>query len=103
MSAFYHWTLPPTTPTQAQALPAIMSGRDLIGCAKTGSGKTLAFVLPMLRHIVDQRALEAGEGPIALLLTPTRELALQIHRGMGKKTTWHHYPSFSRSSFCVVF
>ena len=41
-------------PIQAQALPAIMSGRDCIGIAKTGSGKTLAFVLPMLRHIKDQ-------------------------------------------------
>ena len=41
-------------PIQAQALPAIMSGRDCIGIAKTGSGKTLAFVLPMLRHIRDQ-------------------------------------------------
>jgi ATP-dependent RNA helicase DDX46/PRP5 len=67
-------------PIQAQAMPAIMSGRDLIGCAKTGSGKTLAFVLPMLRHIMDQRPVEATEGPIGLLLTPTRELALQIHR-----------------------
>ena len=44
-------------PIQAQALPAIMSGRDCIGIAKTGSGKTLAFVLPMLRHIKDQARL----------------------------------------------
>ncbi len=44
-------------PIQAQALPAIMSGRDCIGIAKTGSGKTLAFVLPMLRHIKDQVSL----------------------------------------------
>ena len=43
---------------QAQALPAIMSGRDCLGIAKTGSGKTLAFVLPMLRHIKDQRPIE---------------------------------------------
>lgn len=41
-------------PIQAQAVPAIMSGRDCIGIAKTGSGKTLAFLLPMLRHIKDQ-------------------------------------------------
>ena len=41
-------------PIQAQALPAIMAGRDCLGIAKTGSGKTLAFVLPMLRHIKDQ-------------------------------------------------
>lgn len=51
------------TPIQAQAIPAIMSGRDLIGIAKTGSGKTIAFLLPMFRHILDQRPLEEGEGP----------------------------------------
>ncbi|KAL0607827.1 LOW QUALITY PROTEIN: putative ATP-dependent RNA helicase DDX46 [Plecturocebus cupreus] len=52
------------TPIQTQAIPAIMSGRDLIGIAKTGSGKTIAFLLPMFRHIMDQRSLEEGEGPI---------------------------------------
>ena len=52
------------TPIQAQAIPAIMSGRDLIGIAKTGSGKTIAFLLPMFRHIMDQRPLEESEGPI---------------------------------------
>jgi ATP-dependent RNA helicase DDX46/PRP5 len=67
------------TPIQAQAIPAVMSGRDVIGIAKTGSGKTLAFVLPMLRHILDQPPLESGDGPIGLIMTPTRELALQIH------------------------
>lgn len=52
------------TPIQAQAIPAIMSGRDMIGIAKTGSGKTIAFLLPMFRHIMDQRPLEEGEGPL---------------------------------------
>jgi ATP-dependent RNA helicase DDX46/PRP5 len=52
-----------------------MNGRDVIGIAETGSGKTLAFVIPMLRHIKDQRPLEDGEGPIALIMAPTRELA----------------------------
>ncbi|RWS14530.1 ATP-dependent RNA helicase DDX46-like protein [Dinothrombium tinctorium] len=66
------------TPIQCQAIPAIMSGRDVIGIAKTGSGKTLAFVLPMLRHILDQPPLEIGDGPIAIIMTPTRELATQI-------------------------
>ena len=55
-----------------------MSGRDLIGIAETGSGKTLAYILPMLRHVLDQRALKEGEGPIALIMSPTRELAFQI-------------------------
>ncbi|KNC97730.1 uncharacterized protein SPPG_07192 [Spizellomyces punctatus DAOM BR117] len=68
------------TPIQAQAIPAVMSGRDVIGIAKTGSGKTIAFLLPMFRHIKDQRPLEAQEGPIALIMTPTRELAVQIHK-----------------------
>lgn len=66
------------TPIQAQAIPAIMSGRDVIGIAKTGCGKTLSFLLPMFRHILDQPVLEKGEGPIAVVITPTRELATQI-------------------------
>ncbi|KAA1116271.1 ATP-dependent RNA helicase ddx42 [Puccinia graminis f. sp. tritici] len=68
------------TPIQGQAVPAIMSGRDVIGVAKTGSGKTLAFLLPMFRHIKDQRPLDALEGPIAMIMTPTRELATQIYK-----------------------
>jgi len=68
------------TSIQAQAIPAIMSGRDVIGVAKTGSGKTIAFLLPLFRHIKDQRPLEQMEGPIALVMTPTRELAVQIHK-----------------------
>ncbi|KAJ7667870.1 P-loop containing nucleoside triphosphate hydrolase protein [Mycena polygramma] len=71
-----------TAPTsiQAQAIPAIMSGRDVIGVAKTGSGKTIAFLLPLFRHIKDQRPLEQMEGPLAIVMTPTRELAVQIHK-----------------------
>ncbi|XP_016374669.1 probable ATP-dependent RNA helicase DDX46 [Sinocyclocheilus rhinocerous] len=72
------------TPIQAQAIPAIMSGRDLIGIAKTGSGKTIAFLLPMFRHILDQRPVGEAEGPIAMIMTPTRELALQITKECKK-------------------
>ncbi|TFK76034.1 P-loop containing nucleoside triphosphate hydrolase protein [Pluteus cervinus] len=68
------------TSIQAQAIPAIMSGRDVIGVAKTGSGKTIAFLLPLFRHIKDQRPLDQMEGPVAIVMTPTRELAVQIHR-----------------------
>lgn len=68
------------TSIQAQAIPAIMSGRNVIGVAKTGSGKTIAFLLPMFRHIKDQRPLESQEGPISLIMTPTRELAVQIFK-----------------------
>ena len=67
------------TPIQAQAIPAVLSGRDVIGIAKTGSGKTAAFLWPMLGHIVSQRQLLKGEGPIGLILVPTRELAMQIY------------------------
>jgi ATP-dependent RNA helicase DDX46/PRP5 len=68
------------TSIQCQAIPAIMSGRDVIGVAKTGSGKTIAFLLPMFRHIKDQRQLDSMDGPIALVMSPTRELATQIHK-----------------------
>ncbi|KAM3289243.1 hypothetical protein P3S67_017530 [Capsicum chacoense] len=71
-------------PIQAQALPIIMSGRDCIGIAKTGSGKTLAFVLPMLRHIMNQPSRESGDGPIGLIMAPTRELVQQIHSDIKK-------------------
>ena len=71
---------------QAQAIPVIMSGRDMIGIAKTGSGKTLAFLLPMFRHIADQEPLEEGDGPIAVIMTPTRELCLQIGKECRKFT-----------------
>ncbi|KAH6615168.1 hypothetical protein C7974DRAFT_443272 [Boeremia exigua] len=66
------------TAIQAQAIPIAESGRDLIGVAKTGSGKTLGFGIPMIRHILDQRPLKSSDGPIGLILAPTRELALQI-------------------------
>ncbi|KAJ0174552.1 hypothetical protein K1T71_009660 [Dendrolimus kikuchii] len=72
------------TPIQAQAIPAIMSGRDLIGIAKTGSGKTLAFILPMFRHVLDQSPLEDTDGPISLIMTPTRELCMQIGKDIKK-------------------
>lgn len=67
------------TPIQAQGIPALLSGRDCIGIAKTGSGKTVAFIWPMLVHIMAQPRLLKGEGPIALVLVPTRELAMQIY------------------------
>lgn len=74
----------PPMAIQAQAIPAIMSGRDCICVAKTGSGKTLAYVLPMLRHVKDQRPLARGEGPIALVIAPTRELVVQISKECKK-------------------
>ncbi|KAG7879391.1 hypothetical protein KL906_002725 [Ogataea polymorpha] len=63
------------TPIQCEALPNVMSGHDLIGIAKTGSGKTLAFLLPLFRQLL---ANPAAPSVRALVMTPTRELAMQI-------------------------
>nr|XP_022906743.1 probable ATP-dependent RNA helicase DDX46 [Onthophagus taurus] len=84
------------TPIQAQAIPAVMSGRDLIGIAKTGSGKTLAFLLPMFRHILDQPPLDETDGPISIIMTPTRELCMQIGKDIKKFTK-----SLNLHSVCV--
>jgi superfamily II DNA/RNA helicase len=58
--------------------PIILSGCDLIAIAETGSGKTVGFLLPGILHINAQPKVREGEGPIMLILTPTRELAMQI-------------------------
>ena len=71
------------TPIQRAAIGPILEGRDLIGCAQTGTGKTAAFVLPLLQLL--QRRAMGGNRPIrALILTPTRELALQIDENIGQ-------------------
>jgi ATP-dependent RNA helicase DDX41 len=70
------------TPIQIQGLPAILSGRDVIGIAFTGSGKSLAFSLPMIMAAMMEEKrmpLEGGEGPVGLVLCPSRELARQTH------------------------
>lgn len=69
----------PTT-IQSQAWPIALSGRDLVGIAQTGSGKTLAYIIPATIHISHQPKTQKGDGPIALILAPTRELAQQIER-----------------------
>jgi ATP-dependent RNA helicase DDX42 len=68
------------TAIQSQALPIILSGYDLLALAKTGSGKTFAYVWPVIVHILDQPQMEIGDGPIGLILAPTRELATQIYQ-----------------------
>ena len=77
------------TPIQAQAIPFVLKGRDLLGAAQTGTGKTAGFTLPMLQRLAEQGAQGAtGKQPIrALVLVPTRELAAQVHesvRNYGK-------------------
>ncbi|GIX64295.1 DEAD box polypeptide 17 [Babesia caballi] len=68
------------TPIQVQGWPIALSGRDVIGIAETGSGKTLAFLLPAVVHINAQHLLRPGDGPIVLVLAPTRELVEQIRQ-----------------------
>lgn len=72
------------TPIQVQGLPAILSGRDMIGIAFTGSGKTLAFTLPLVMWALQEEMrmpLARGEGPIGIVMAPARELARQHYEG----------------------
>ncbi|XP_048487617.1 ATP-dependent RNA helicase dbp2 isoform X1 [Plutella xylostella] len=73
---------PNPTPIQAQGWPIALSGRDMVGIAQTGSGKTLAYILPAIVHIINQPRLLRDDGPIVLVLAPTRELAQQIQQGL---------------------
>lgn len=66
------------TPIQAQGWPMALSGRDMVGIAETGSGKTISFVLPALVHAKAQEPLRENDGPVVLILAPTRELCTQI-------------------------
>ncbi|XP_022060978.1 probable ATP-dependent RNA helicase DDX17 isoform X1 [Acanthochromis polyacanthus] len=68
------------TAIQAQGFPVALSGKDMVGIAQTGSGKTLAYLLPAIVHINHQPYLERGDGPICLVLAPTRELAQQVQQ-----------------------
>ena len=66
------------TPIQEQSIPSVLEGRDLLGCAQTGTGKTCAFSVPIIQRLDE----DAGRGIRALILTPTRELALQIYENV---------------------
>ena len=66
------------TAIQSQGWPLALSGMDMVGIAQTGSGKTLGYLLPAIIHVNNQPYLERGDGPIVLVLAPTRELAQQI-------------------------
>ncbi|XP_067128367.1 probable ATP-dependent RNA helicase DDX5 isoform X2 [Centruroides vittatus] len=80
MNAIHQQSYERPTPIQAQGWPIALSGRDMVGIAQTGSGKTLAYMLPAIVHINNQPRLERGDGPIVLVLAPTRELAQQIQQ-----------------------
>jgi ATP-dependent RNA helicase RhlE len=76
------------TPIQTQAIPLLLSGKDLFGIAQTGTGKTAAFAIPILQRLSDAGHRRVGRGPSALVLAPTRELAIQI--GEAIKTYGRH-------------
>ncbi len=81
------------TPIQAQAIPPLLAGRDLIGVAQTGTGKTAAFTLPLLHDLVLRRTPPQPGHPRSLILAPTRELAAQIGdsiRTYGRGLRLHH-------------
>ena len=66
------------TPIQAQSIPIVLQGTDLLGCAQTGTGKTAAFALPILQLLSANRAYDKKRKIRTLIVTPTRELAIQI-------------------------
>lgn len=82
------------TPIQCEAIPVALSGRDLLGLAQTGTGKTAAFAIPIIEQLKDSIAPSGVKRPIrALILTPTRELAIQIEEAFaeyGKYTSLRH-------------
>jgi len=85
------------TPIQEQAIPHLLLGRDLLGCAQTGTGKTAAFTLPLLQELTKNTKVAAPGRPRALILTPTRELAAQI--GDSIRTYGRHV----KVSYTVIF
>lgn len=70
------------TPIQQQAIPLVLEGHDLLGIAQTGTGKTAAFCLPILNILSTRQNKREPRAPRALILTPTRELAIQIHQSL---------------------
>ena len=81
------------TPIQAGAIPELLAGKDMLGIAQTGTGKTAAFALPLLQQLSQRRGNRQARGPRALILAPTRELAIQIgdeFRGYGKYLHLRH-------------
>ncbi|MFI3285615.1 MAG: DEAD/DEAH box helicase [Rikenellaceae bacterium] len=84
------------TPIQAEAIPYLLDGHDLLGCAQTGTGKTAAFSIPIIQHIYERRH-SSKRGIKALILTPTRELAIQIDESFAT------YGEFTGVRHTVIF
>lgn len=85
------------TPIQAQAIPPVLAGRDVVGCAQTGTGKTAAFAIPILQKLNETSVPKQLQHIRALILTPTRELALQIHE------SFEAYGTYLKLRCCVIF
>jgi len=86
------------SPIQKEAIPLLLAGRDLLGCAQTGTGKTAAFAIPILQTLYKQRINNQQKRKLqALILTPTRELAIQIHQ------SFQAYGRYTGLKTAVVF
>ena len=78
------------TPIQEQAIPILLNRKDLLGCAQTGTGKTAAFAIPILQHLYLDRFKDNDFNKIkALVVTPTRELAIQVFQVFNSISTFH--------------
>ncbi len=85
------------TPIQTQAIPHLLEGRDLLGCAQTGTGKTAAFALPILQRLAEDKKTPKTKSMRALILTPTRELAVQI------SDSFRTYGRYLKISHTVIY
>ena len=85
------------TPIQSQAIPPLLQGADLLGCARTGTGKTAAFALPILQRLFSNRRAALRKSARVLVVVPTRELATQVAQSFST------YGRHLRPSVAVVF
>jgi ATP-dependent RNA helicase RhlE len=97
LKALQHEGYTNPTPIQQQSIPAILQRKDILGCAQTGTGKTAAFAIPILQLLHQEKQLKAQPGIKALVLSPTRELAIQIQE------SFEAYGKFTRLSHLGIF
>ena len=86
------------TPIQEKSIPILLQGKDLLGCAQTGTGKTAAFAIPIIQHLYNDRSRQLNRRKVkALIVTPTRELAIQIGESFST------YSKFTNIKNTVIF
>ncbi len=85
------------TPIQAEAIPIVLQGKDLLGCAQTGTGKTAAFAIPIIQLLTEEKINDKKKKIRSLIVTPTRELAIQIGE------SFKNYGRHTRLSYTVIF